>query len=166
MELREAEVEDAEGIEEAARKSWLDAYTGIHAEEALDEIREKDEIRSLKALKDTIRDASTMFLVAEEGGEIKGEMILETKETVYELRSAYVKPNAQRKGIGTALVEKAEEKLPENIVLKASVLEENREAVKFYRSRGFEKTGEGVIGGGEDSLMKEEHDTLIMEKQL
>jgi ribosomal protein S18 acetylase RimI-like enzyme len=168
MKLREAKVEDAEEIEKAARESWLDAYEGIHTEEALNEIREKDQILSMKTLKDTITDNSTIFLVVEKEGEIKGEMILrDNRDNYFQLKSAYVKPEAQGKGIGTALVKKAEEKLPETVeVLKASVLKENSEAVKFYKSKGFEKTGEGSLGGEEDSLMKEEHDTLIMEKEI
>lgn len=176
MRVRKAEVGDAEDINRVLKESWLDAYEGIHSQEALDEVKEIEEMISVEDLKDSIQDDSSLYLVGEIDGCVKSEMIIElegdenlinySQGEVF-LKSAYVEPQAQGKGLGTSMLEKLLEELPENTnSIKTMVLAENSDAKGFYESKGFKKTGKSSIGGGEGSLMEYEHETVIMRKDL
>ncbi|MFB6099961.1 MAG: N-acetyltransferase family protein [Candidatus Nanohalobium sp.] len=173
--VREATPEDAEAIDRVIQETWIDAYTGVEPEEKLAEIREMDEVMPHDDLKGWIKSDSSIYLVAEEGDEIIGEAIimLEGNEDFMDyteerfLYSLYVLPEYQGKGAGTALLQKSEEVLFEEVEkLKTMVIGENSQAINFYRKRGFEKCGETGFGGGEESLLAKEHQTLILEKLI
>ena len=175
MRIREARPEDAEGIDHVIKETWTDAYTGVEPEERLNEIRDMNEVTPHDELRDWIEADSTKYIVAEEEEEIIGEAILilegDEEYTDYSteafFRSLYVLPEHQKRGIGTSLLQKAEDLIPEDRKrIKTMVLKENSTARTFYEKKGFNKCGETDFGGGDGSLLAEEHRTLILEKKL
>jgi ribosomal protein S18 acetylase RimI-like enzyme len=174
MEIRKATPEDAEGIDRVIRETWPETYEDIQTEESLNEIRESETLIDLEDLREWIQEDSTLYLVAEDDGEIVGEAILilegDEEEIDYSeeafLRSLYILPSHQGKGLGTRLLRKAEKELTEKFEkIKTMVISENSKAIKFYRKRGFKKCGKTNFGG-EESLFEEKHETEILQKEV
>lgn len=171
MRVREARLEDAEAINQAVKKSWIDTYQGIQDQEEIEEIKERDEILPLEDLKKAIGTQGIILLVAEKKDEIIGELIMKRSgdeehinysEQVF-LKSLYIVPEEQRNGAGRKLVEKSLEKV-KGEKIRARVLKANTEAQKFYREIGFKKVSEIEIGGEEKDIFTEKHDAVVMEK--
>jgi ribosomal protein S18 acetylase RimI-like enzyme len=170
MRVREARLEDAEAINQAVKKSWIDTYQGIQDQEEIEEIKERDEILPLEDLKKAIESEEVVLLVAEKE-EIIGELIMkrsgDEKHIDYSnevfLKSLYIVPEEQRNGAGRKLVEKSLEKIGGKKV-RARVLKENNQAQKFYREIGFQKVSETEIGGEEKDIFTEKHEAVVMEK--
>jgi ribosomal protein S18 acetylase RimI-like enzyme len=76
--------------------------------------------------------------VAERGGEILGFLAIRGSY----IDRMYVKPSAQRRGVGTALVAKAQELSPGGLELHTH--QRNRRARDFYEKQGFVAAGFGV----------------------
>ncbi len=171
MRVREARLEDAEAINQAVKNSWIDTYSGIQDQEEIEEIKERDEILPLKDLKNSIGNDDVTLLVAEKTEEIIGELIMKRSgdeehidyRTEVFLKSLYVIPDEQGKGVGRKLVEKSLEKVDGKKV-RARVLKKNTEAQNFYSEIGFQKVSETEIGGKEKDIFSEKHEAVVMER--
>ena len=88
-------------------------------------------------------DTKTYFLKAEDETGILGTMELKVEGGVGKINTLLVSHTAQRKGVGKALMQKAEELTKSQNGHKLFLLTgENWEAVQFYLAVGFEKTAE------------------------
>lgn len=88
-------------------------------------------------------DTKFYYLKAEDKSGILGTMELKIEGGVGKINTILVGNKSQRKGVGKALMQKADELTKENNGHKMFLITgKNWEAVKFYKALGFEKTGE------------------------
>ncbi|RIN66586.1 GNAT family N-acetyltransferase [Staphylococcus simulans] len=131
--VREATPADVVGIRDVATKAWYDTYLNIYAATTVNELLTAayNEQHLLKRLKEQL------FLVAEEG-EIVGFANFINGSELF-LSAHYIHPKAQRKGYGTALLEKGLEHFKGKYdAVYLEVDNQNEEGVEYYRQQGFE----------------------------
>jgi GNAT superfamily N-acetyltransferase len=139
--LRSAESADAPALERIARESWHAAYDDILGEETVDEV--VNEWYDLDGLRDAAENDDHVLVVATEEGNDGGFAHAgpSSEEDVWNLFRIYVVPDRWGEGIGTALLERIENRLEARAVsfYELAALTENDVGVSFYESRGFER---------------------------
>ncbi|MFB6094532.1 MAG: GNAT family N-acetyltransferase [Halanaeroarchaeum sp.] len=139
MDVREAEPDDAAAIRSVARNSLLSSYTGALDDETIEEAIE--EWYGGDRLIDLLEMETEQFLVAEEAGTILGfaELTVSDATDVGAIQWLHVDPDARGEGVGSALLEAAEESLEERDVarIEGAVLTTNVEGIAFYEDHGY-----------------------------
>jgi N-acetylglutamate synthase-like GNAT family acetyltransferase len=92
--------------------------------------------------------AGVVFWVAEEDGRILGVMGIQDKGEVALVRHAYVRPNMQRKGVGTRLLHHVESLTAKPVLI--GTWADASWAVDFYRRNGFSL----LPGKDKDSMLR------------
>ncbi len=157
IDIRKAEIRDADAIAEVHHEAWRGAYAGIIPHRALTAMINR---RGGEWWANAIRRAATV-LVIEIGGKIAGYATLgrnrarELKQQgeIYEL---YLRPECQGIGLGTRLFSAARQRLADH-GLKGMVvwaLEENENALAFYSGAGGRDIAEGVEVFDQKALRK------------
>lgn len=133
-------------------QAWNEAYTGLIPQAYLDS-------RSLADCRRKARSGAFPTLVAIADGQVAGfaNFIPESREFVSvpdscEVVALYVLEKFQRRGIGSALLDRCLEALPPDRAVVLFVLEGNGKAIRFYQKHGFVFTGHSVtetVPGGE-----------------
>lgn len=147
IDIRRAELKDAEAIAEVHHQAWRGAYSGMIPHRALNAMISR---RGGHWWENAIRRASSI-LVIEMDGNIAGYATLGRNRAkqlpqqgeIYEL---YLRPECQGVGLGRRLFAAAREKLRQH-GLKGMVvwaLEENDGALSFYKGAGGRDIAEGV----------------------
>lgn len=92
---------------------------------------------------DTLRNKDTLYLVAEENGEILGYLGLWQSFEEADITNVAVKSTARRKGVGTALLEKIikQAEVRGITVLTLEVRKSNEVAIRLYEKQGFQPVG-------------------------
>ena len=139
MMLRKARPSDAERIAWIHVNGWRTAYAGMIPQEHLNGLSVSG--RTLDWGK-WLRREDFDAIVYVSGGEILGYAAYVEKLDRAELVGLYVHPEHKRKGIGSALMAQFEtETAPANL-RGLWVLSQNHSAIEFYRSLGYEVSGE------------------------
>ncbi len=132
--IRGAEVGDASRLAEILVFSKRTHYRRIFHDDAFS----FGELQVLPIARDLIERPETLREIRVfDDGFVKG--LIHTVED--EIAELYVDPFFERQGIGSALMADALERI---LHPRLWVLEENENAVRFYRSQGFDLTGERV----------------------
>jgi ribosomal protein S18 acetylase RimI-like enzyme len=150
--IRDATVEDIDGIQRVARRGWMAAYGDFLTEAAIDAI--VDDWYAPAQLEDSITAADAVYLVAEADeltGYASAAPIADGEAQLYAI---YVDPDRWSDGIGTRLLGRIIERLAERDIerVRVEVLADNAVGVSFYESRGFERTAERERTVGEQTL--------------
>lgn len=142
MNIRHAEIDDVKEIRRVAMESWLDTYTSLVSEKSIKEV--VDDWYDTHELLDQVEDP--VFFVAEDKDQIVGFIHASVGETSH-LHRLYLKPDYQRKGFGTELYRKMEDKLEEYEVeeIELEVLTGNEKGLGFYRDKGFKEKAEREV---------------------
>ncbi|MFB6156561.1 MAG: GNAT family N-acetyltransferase [Haloferacaceae archaeon] len=151
MNVREAELDDIEGIRETARESLSASYTPTVGDDVIEEAVEAwygDEFVY------DLGSGEVLVLVAIEDGKVRGfaqSRLLEGQETVGEIQWIHVHPEARGEGIGARLLHRTETTLTVRGAerLRGRVLEANETGEEFYRENGYSvaSTRDIDIGG-------------------
>jgi N-acetylglutamate synthase-like GNAT family acetyltransferase len=88
------------------------------------------------------------FWVAEESGRVLGVMGIQDKGEVALVRHAYVRPDLQRKGVGTQLLRHVENLTSKRVLI--GTWADATWAIDFYRRNGFTL----VVGDEKDALLR------------
>lgn len=147
--IRDATPEDASAIHEVAAAAWHDAHAPIIGESETEDFLE--EYYSIPALRNAVRNAKSIFLVADQGNVVGFVETGPTDNTgVWSVYRIYVRPEQYGRGVGTALLSAAESRLRDTDAerLRLVVMAGNDRAVGFYESREFERvdTRENAFG--------------------
>lgn len=162
MAIRGATTDDIEGIRRVARQSWRTDYPEIlsreTAEEAVEEWYDPDH------LEEEVESDDALIPVFETvDGDVGGfAQIVWDAQTGTVLR-LYVAPDHRGRGIGTDLLTWTVDALADRNVerVRALVLSENEPGNAFYRSFGFEKTGEDRTTIGDDTYRENTYSMLV-----
>jgi ribosomal protein S18 acetylase RimI-like enzyme len=142
--------DDIRAVIRAHGLAWKEAYEGVLPEDVLNQSMVDPTEEQVQGWYEQVRDDSDQFLVAEVDGAIQGYAYFrwndeETKDFVGEneagLKEIYVDPNYWREGIGTELLGRGLDILPDGVTaLKLEMLSGNETGRKFYEKHGFEQT--------------------------
>ncbi|MFY0518127.1 GNAT family N-acetyltransferase [Lysinibacillus sp. UGB7] len=133
--IRQMQEDDIFFVQEIAKSSWYDKYEGIIPKQL------QDRFLQTAYSKETLikRLQKSPFLVAELGESLVGfANFSNTSDGQAELYAIYLSPNLQRKGIGTALLEKGIQQLEGATNLTVCVEKDNTIAMRFYQAMGFQ----------------------------
>lgn len=147
IDIRKAELKDAQAIADVHQEAWRGAYSGIIPYRALTKMINR---RGPDWWANAIRRAASV-LVIEIGGELAGYTTigrnrareLPQQGEIYEL---YLKPEYQGIGLGSRLFSEARMRLSQSGLrgLVVWALEENTGALSFYEGAGGRDVAEGV----------------------
>lgn len=148
--IREARREDAAGIARVYVETWQKTYDGILPAAFLEKLSVTAQTRAWARM---IR-GDEIVLVAEVGGEVVGFASggRETEHDAFfrgEIFTLYVRPDAQRRGIGAELLVEMLRELREFTPVIVWVLEANEGAHRFYEELGGVpvRRGTTTVGG-------------------
>jgi ribosomal protein S18 acetylase RimI-like enzyme len=157
IDIRKAELKDAEAIADVHQEAWRGAYSGVIPHRALAKMINR---RGPDWWANAIRRAATV-LVVEIGGELAGYATigrnrareLSQQGEIYEL---YLRPEYQGIGLGSRLFAEARRKLSQSGLqgLVVWALEENGGALSFYEGVGGRDIAEGVEVFDQKALKK------------
>ncbi len=139
---------DADEIGRIQVETWRAAYTGLMPDEAIEEFDVAARQRMWReGLARTPRPGSATFVV-EDSGEVVGFASVgasrgDDAELEAELYAIYLHPSRWDRGIGRALLQRAEESMRSSGFREAVlwVLEGNERGERFYRAAGWEHDG-------------------------
>ncbi|WP_327053062.1 GNAT family N-acetyltransferase [Halomicrococcus gelatinilyticus] len=154
MQVREARTEDIADIRDVASRSLEASYSHVldeaTIEKAIAEWYERGRLES------EITSQGTLFVVAEEGGDVVGFSQSEVLPDVPEANVLWihVDPDHRDGGVGTTLLGRTRERLQEldNDAISGFVLADNEEGNEFYRSHGFRKVDERTADIGDEEF--------------
>jgi len=160
MDLRDATVEDVDGIRETARASLSASYGHALSTDLIEEAVES--WYDADGVTETLDDVDAVFVVAVDDGEVVGfvqSYLVERREPVGELDWLHVHPDHRGSGIGSALLERVESALRSAEVdrIEARVLVDNEAGTEFYEREGYEFAGERDVNIGEETFAEREY---------
>jgi len=152
---------DVRGVVRAHGRAWREAYESILPEEVLDQVVVDPTEEQVRARNEDVREDRDGFLVAvDDGGTVRGYAYLrwdeDTKDFVGAgeagLKEIYVHPDYWNRGVGTGLLERGIERLPDAVDrLKLEVFADNDLGRGFYEARGFEPVDQSEVEIGGES---------------
>lgn len=164
-------------MNELSKRSWIKGFSNLLSEEDLELAEETDKFITEESLEDSIESEGVLTLVCERDGKVVGKAklayskeknheVADIDENEVQLRSFYVHPDYWMQGIGSKLLEKIIERVPDWAeLLKVETLEEAG-AVDFYRRNGLKQVGTGVFSAEDVEIVENDYPTVIMEKEL
>lgn len=138
--VRDAVPADAHGVAAIGRSAVPETYRPIIPDESVMEaiVAQSYALGSLRACISACMVADDgHFLVAEEHGRIVGFLHFDSEGREAELHRIYVDPALKRRGIGSALLEELNRRLPVETSYVLMVVAANQPAVSFYERHGF-----------------------------
>lgn len=133
--IRTMTIEDTIQVQQVAAASWHATYDGIIPLHVQNQFLKNTYSESMMAR----RIANSILLVAEQQGKVVGfaNFTQVDEEGESELAAIYLLPEAQGKGIGTALFLKGIEQLMDVKTVVLTVEKENKIGKTFYEAKGF-----------------------------
>src|SRR5262245_43049898 len=150
LRIRDATPDDAKAIAEANAAGWRLAYRGLVDDKRLDEISTKVWTRDIHGIIEEL-DEQSFSLVAEDDDRFAGSCFVRAPARdgdlgpeVAELVAIYVDPRLWRRGIGSALIAEARERVARDGFEEISLwtLNGNERAKAFYERLGWSSDGE------------------------
>lgn len=162
MELRRLEDRsaDARAIVRINATAMRAAYADLLPEDVLAEFDAEPTQEQLRTFADRLREDREGIFLAEFEDAVRGYGYVRwgegTKSFVGEdeagLKELYVAPDYWGEGIGTALLERGIEALPEHVErLRLETLAGNEIGQRFYEARGFERDGSSTFEIGAET---------------
>lgn len=157
MDLRDATVDDVDGIRETARASLTASYGHALSEELIDDAVES--WYDADELAENLAGDDAVFVVAVDGDDVVGfvqSYLVERREPVGEIDWLHVHPDHRGAGIGDDLLRRADTGLLELGAerIEGRVLDANEAGAEFYEGEGFSEVGERTVEIGGESFVE------------
>ena len=160
MIVRTVEKKDIPEMEALLSYIWADTYASFLPDEVIQSV--KGMWKDSTLLQKQIENPGTLFLVAEAENVLVGlSTVVSCEDGTLAMVRLYVHPDHQRKGIGSALLDKSILSFPKAGKIHLEVIKKDVKAVNFYLKHGFlyiEKKKRDIEGT--------EVDLLVMEKDF
>jgi ribosomal protein S18 acetylase RimI-like enzyme len=151
--IRPATPDDLPQVQRLLVETWHDTYDALLGAERVTEIT--NSWHSIENLGRQLDVPDTSFLVAEEDGAIVGHAAANArKPPLMVLTRLYVRPDAQRRGVGRLLLAEAIARHGGCEVMRLEVEAGNPKGISFYRREGFQAVGEKSEQGLNHILME------------
>jgi len=146
VKIRVAKPEDASQINEVLYQTWLATYPNQEVKITKEDIEERfkdrqSEEKLEKRRNEITNDTIATLLVAVKNGKIVGLCRIERLPDKNRLRTIYVLPEYQSKGIGTMMWEEIQKYTDAKKDITVEVATYNKKAIAFYEKLGFQDTG-------------------------
>ncbi len=161
--VRTASARDLDKVRALLNETWHATYDNLYGAAKVEEIHAS--WHSAAALKTRLEKKDSEFVVADDGKEIGGmgyAALSEETAKVAVLHMLYVRPSAQRQGVGRDLFAELETCFPDADRMRVEVEPENAPAIAFYQSLGFDEVGRNKNDGPKQSGLP----TLVFERAL
>ena len=135
-EIRLLCLNDCPQIGPLLREIWLDAYHGIQTDEEL--LVQSYKVHTPELIELEIEDSNTHSVVAVHDGRIIGHARSDLSNGKVDISRLYVLREFYRQGIGKALLREVETYFDPEYDVWIEVFEENKRAVDFYLSQGYQ----------------------------
>lgn len=142
--LREGKAEDAEQKGFVHFTSWKETYTGLMPNEYLDNLKLENCINIARKYPQNTLVAIVNDQVVGFSGYLEDSTKNASIKPSSEIMAIYLLNRYQKKGIGYALMQESLKRVTKNNVI-LFVLEQNLNAINFYKKIGFEFTGHKII---------------------
>jgi len=136
IEIRELLKNDCDKIGPLLREIWLDAYHGIQTDEEL--LTQSYKVHSSELIALEIDDPNIYSIVAVFNDRIIGHARSDLSDGKVEIIRLYLLREFYSQGIGKALLQKVETYFDSKYEVWIEVFEENKRAVDFYLSQGYQ----------------------------
>ena len=139
--------EDAKGITNVLYKTWLATYPndalGITREDIEASYKDAFSEDRIKENEEGLRNIppNQKKMIAKEGDKVVGVATMVKNDTTNELKTIYVLPDYQGRGIGTMLWESVKDFAGPAKDVVVHVADYNERAIRFYEKLGFVDTG-------------------------
>ncbi|MEZ6133729.1 MAG: N-acetyltransferase [Pirellulaceae bacterium] len=150
LEIRAPTLHDASRLAALGRDTFIETFGHLYPQADLD--RHLEQVYSLQAIEQELRDPNLTFQVIDDGRELVGFVkvgevhvpVNERSQRAMELRQLYVRQRLIGRGLGTKLMAWADTEFTrcQTDEVYVSVFSENSRAIAFYQKYGFEKIGE------------------------
>jgi ribosomal protein S18 acetylase RimI-like enzyme len=161
MWIRSATKEDLNAVHELLVYTWHATFDDVYGVEKVNAVT--SHAHSIDALKKQLAKPYSEFILVDDGADILGMAYASQKDhKLSVLNQLYVHPEHQKRGVGSLLLAEVESAFPGVYALQLEVIEQNQNAVRFYESRGYERTK--VIDGC--GVMLPGVPVLVLEKSL
>lgn len=127
---------DCEKIGPMLREVWLDAYHGIQTDEEL--LAQSHKVHTPKQIAEEIDDPNIRSMVAVSNDRIIGHARSDLNDGVVDIVRLYVLREFYGRGIGKALLREVDSYFDPRYEVWLDVFEDNKRAVSFYLSQGYE----------------------------
>lgn len=127
---------DCDKIGPLLREIWLDAYHGIQTDEEL--LTQSHRVHTPELIALEIDDPNTHSVVADLDGRIIGHARSNLSDGKVDIFRLYVLREFYGQGIGKALLQEVETYFDPKYDVWIEVYEENKRAVEFYLSQGYQ----------------------------
>ncbi len=147
IKIRKALPQDAEEIQEVLYKTWLNTYPnenhGITKEDIEERYKNTFTDEAVNKMADEIANPpeGQLFLVAKDGDTVVALCRAVRSSKINRLRTIYILPEYQSKGIGKTLWIEALNHFDPNKDIVVDVISYNEKAIAFYKKLGFSETG-------------------------
>lgn len=147
IEIVKAKLEDAKDMQEVFYQTWLATYpnkeAGITVEDIEDQFKGRNSEEKIIKRRDWISNPSngTGILVAKEGSRVVGLCVIIKHKDENQLKTIYILPEYQRRGIGNLLWQEAQKFLDSKRDTIVWVATYNANAIAFYKKLGFQDFG-------------------------
>jgi ribosomal protein S18 acetylase RimI-like enzyme len=168
IKISDATLEDARGTAEVYYKTWLATYPNKEVGVTVDDIEDqfKDSFTEEGLAKQAERIAyapeNVSFFLAKDGGKVVGVCRVVRNPQNNQLKTIYVLPEYQGKGIGRLLWEEAQKHFDAGKDVIVHVATYNTGAIEFYKKLGFKETGKEFS----DKKFKMKSGAIIPETEL
>ena len=165
IEIRPLQEGDCEEIGPLLREIWLDAYHGIQTEEEL--LTQSFKVHTADQIAEEIDNPDIHSIVAVKGDRIIGHARSDLSEGIVEIIRLYVLREFYGRGVGKAMLREVDSHFAPEYEIWLDVFEDNKRAVDFYLSQGYEivRRATEVQSVGKDvyeykmrKLRKQEHE--------
>ena len=136
LEIRPLRLGDCEKIGPLLRNVWLDAYHGIQTEEEL--LEQSQKIHTSAQIAEEIDDPNIHSIVAVSDRRIVGHARSDLDKGVVEIVRLSVLREFYGQGIGKDLLQQDNSYFDPKYEVWLDVFEDNKRAVDFYLSRGYQ----------------------------
>ncbi len=153
LEVQPATPEDAAGVFEVQRQTWIDTYPNEEAGITEQDVRNRVEGEHGELVADKIAwwrkgietsGENRAIFVAKDEGKVMGFVAPGIMDGQRRIGAIYVLPEAQGKGLGRKLLDKAIDWHGRDEDIYLHVASYNDNAIGFYEKNGFEKTGKAI----------------------
>lgn len=158
--IRPAIAADLPAVRALLVETWHATYDNLYGARRVTEIT--DDWHSLANLAAQSRREGTVFLVALDGDAVLGTSLARLKAGGKVLLDRlYIRPDAQRRGVGKRLLEATCARFPAQSLIRLEVEPQNISAIRFYEKQGFVAVGGTPDCGGMATMIT----AAIMERQ-
>ncbi|MEM9420070.1 MAG: GNAT family N-acetyltransferase [Planctomycetota bacterium] len=136
FEIRPLHESDCDKIGPLLREIWLDAYHGIQTDEEL--LTQSHKVHTPELIALEIDDPNIHSVVAVSNGRIIGHARSDLNNEVVDVIRLFILREFYGQGVGKALLQEVDSYFDPKYEIRLEVFENNKRAVDFYLSQGYE----------------------------